>query len=103
MLDPDNLVKRHLKPVLTKLGIKRGGMHAFRHGNATAIDLLNVPMKIRQGRLGHVEPRTTLGYTHAISEDERAAAVKLDEILHPNVSKATNGDALEGSEGVQIQ
>jgi integrase len=78
-------------------------MHAFRHGNATAMDRLNVPMKIRQGRLGHVEPRTTLGYTHAISADERAAAVKLGEILCPNVSNGTNNDALEGSEGVQIQ
>jgi integrase len=46
------LVKRRLKPLLEKLGIRRGGLHAFRHGNATLMDRLGVPMKVRQQRLG---------------------------------------------------
>jgi hypothetical protein len=33
-------VKRRLKPLLKKLGLK-GGLHAFRHGNATAQDRLH--------------------------------------------------------------
>lgn len=59
-LHPDNFVKRHLKPILNKLGL-RGGLHAFRHGNATAIDAVSAPMKVRQERLGHVASATALG------------------------------------------
>ena len=69
-LHPENLVKRQLKPLLEKLGLE-GGLHAFRHGNATAQDRLHTPMKVRQERLGHAEPVTTMGYTHLVSEDDR--------------------------------
>jgi integrase len=48
-LNPDNFVKRKLKPVLKALGLQ-GGCHAFRHGNATTLDGLNVSLKIRQER-----------------------------------------------------
>ena len=92
----DNLVKRHLKPVLAKAGITEGGMHAFRHGNATLMDQANVPMKIRQDRLGHVDPKTTLGYTHAISEDEKRVAAEFDSVLCPDVSKTENLDDERG-------
>ena len=103
MLEPDNLVKRHLKPVLEKAGIKQGGMHAFRHGNATIMDQNNVPMKIRQDRLGHVDPKTTLRYTHAISEDEKRVAAGFDEILRADACKAEKEKAFEGSERFRIQ
>jgi integrase len=33
----------------------RGGFHAFRHPSASFMDQLNVPMVIRQKRLGHAE------------------------------------------------
>lgn len=82
MLHPDNLVKRHLKPVVNALGLK-GGMHAFRHGNATMMDQLNIPMAVRQGRLGHVNPKTTMGYTHLVTEDDRRAAAKLGSMIAP--------------------
>jgi integrase len=75
-LHPDNFVKRHLKPILTKLGLK-GAMHAFRHGNATALDQLNAPMKVRQERLGHVDARTTMDYTHLVSADDKRIAAEL--------------------------
>ena len=65
-LHPDNFVKRQLKPILEKLGLK-GALHAFRHGNATALDRMNAPMRVRQERLGHVEAQTTMGYTHLVS------------------------------------
>lgn len=103
MLDPDNLVKRHLKPVLAKAGIKRGGMHAFRHGNATIMDQNNVPMKIRQDRLGHVDSKTTLGYTHAIGEDEKRVAANFDEILRADACNAEIEKAFDGSERFRVQ
>jgi len=103
MLNPDNLVKRHLKPVLAKAGITEGGMHTFRRGNAPIMDQANVPMKIRQDRLGHIDPKTTLGYTHAVSEDERRVAAEFDSVLCPNASKTENEKAFDGSERYAIQ
>jgi len=103
MLDPDNLVKRQLKPVLSKAGITRGGMHAFRHGNATIMDQNNVPMKIRQERLGHVDSKTTMAYTHSMGEDEKRVARTFDQILCANASNAENEKAFDGSERLPIQ
>ncbi|MGA3212051.1 MAG: site-specific integrase [Terriglobales bacterium] len=79
-LEPDNFVKRHLKPILDELGLK-GGAHAFRHGNATLLDSLHVPLAVRQERLGHVGSRTTMDYTHLVSADDVCAATKLGALL----------------------
>jgi integrase len=79
-LHPDNFVKRHLKPLLNTLGLK-GGLHAFRHGNATMQDQLHTPLKVRQERLGHAGARTTMGYTHMIGDDDRRLVEQLDELF----------------------
>jgi integrase len=50
-LHPDNFVKRELKPILEKLGLD-GALHAFRHGNATALDRMNVPPEASPGEAG---------------------------------------------------
>jgi integrase len=81
-LHPDNFVKRKLKPLLEQLGLK-GGLHAFRHGNATVQDRLNTPMKLRQERLGHAGSRTTMGYTHMVGDDDRRLVEQLDELISP--------------------
>ena len=70
-LHPDNFVKRVLKPVVNAFGLK-GGLHAFRHGNATAMDFPQVPMATRQARLGHVDEETTMT-THLNSDGHRVA------------------------------
>jgi integrase len=101
-LHPDNFVKRELKPILDKLGLK-GGLHAFRHGNATALDRMNVPMKVRQERLGHAEAQTTMGYTHLVNEDDRLLSEKLGEILCPNVPNLGEQQLSGSSEGLTIQ
>jgi integrase len=89
--DSNLLVKRKLKPLLEKLGIRHGGLHAFRHGNATLMDRLGVPMKVRQQRLGHSDAKMTLGtYTHVASEDDVSIATKLGGILDPNGPKSKN-------------
>lgn len=78
----DNLLSYRLRPLLSKLGIPHGGFHAFRHANATLLDRINAPMKLRQERMGHSKIEITLGlYTHA--EDGREIAEKFDEILSP--------------------
>jgi integrase len=56
-----------LQPLLRKLGIKQAGFHAFRHFNASLMDVLRIPLKTRQERLGHASTGSlTLDvYTHA--------------------------------------
>jgi integrase len=79
--DTDTLRKRRLYPLLEKLGIERCGFHAFRHGNETVMDGEGVPMATRQNRLGHSDARTTMKYTHVISEDGRKIAARFGELL----------------------
>ena len=38
-------------------------------------------MKVRQDRLGHADPKTTMLYTHAVSADERSTAEQLGALL----------------------
>ncbi len=87
----NDLVKRHLRPLLKRLGIqpgvKRLASHAFRHGNITVMDRpeMAVPLKVRSDRVGHVDSEAmTLGtYTHASSAEARAFAARLGELLMP--------------------
>jgi integrase len=67
-------------PLLKELGLE-GAAHAFRHGNATMLDSLHATMTIRQERLGHVDPKTTMGYTHLITADDIEVAGKLGALL----------------------
>jgi integrase len=80
--DANLLVKRKLRPLLRSLGIEAGGLHAFRHANATIMDSWNVPLKVRQQRLGHSDSRITLDhYTHVASEDDVRIAAQLGKAL----------------------
>jgi integrase len=76
------LRKRKFHPLLKKLGIPQCGFHAFRHGNATLLDQIGAPMAVRLNRLGHAEAQTTMGYTHAVTADERRIADQIGGILH---------------------
>lgn len=87
--DANLLVKRKLRPLLERLGISGCGLHAFRHTNSSLMDRLGTPLKVRQQRLGHSDPRLTLSvYTHVASEDDARIAAQLGEILHPIAPKS---------------
>jgi hypothetical protein len=45
------------------------------------LDSLRAPMKVRQDRLGHADPKTTMLYTHSVSEDDRSTAEQLGALL----------------------
>jgi integrase len=92
-LSMDNFRNRALDPILEELGIreklnragiKRCGLYALRHMNATLMDSINTPMKTRQKRLGHAQIETTLKhYTHAMDADDRLTADALGALLSP--------------------
>jgi integrase len=79
--DTDVVRKRKLYPLLERLGIPRCGFHTFRHGNETVMDQESVPMAVRQTRLGHSDARTTMLYSHVVSEDGRRFAARLGDLL----------------------
>lgn len=87
-LVPRFVLRDVLRPLCKELGfeIPEGcGFHAFRHGNASVLDRLNVPMRVRQDRLGHARQETTFRYTHACSQDHREVAARLGEIFAPQI------------------
>ena len=52
-----------------------------RHGNATLLDSLHAPMAVRQERFGHVDARTTMGYTHLVTADDLRIVGELGALL----------------------
>jgi hypothetical protein len=81
------VTEKRLNPLLRKLGIKQKGLNGYRHFNATEMDKNNVPIKTRQTRLGHDDPRMTLGmrnesgYTHMVGEDDRRVAAMFGDMF----------------------
>jgi integrase len=88
-LDRGNFVVRKLHPQLESLGIKRYGMHSFRHTNGRLMDQLNAPMKIRQKRLGHAlgSDITMAVYTHVLAKGDRRVAQQLGDIFAPKCAQ----------------
>jgi integrase len=83
--DANLLVKRKLHPLLASLGIQKRGLHAFRHTNSSLMDRLSTPLKVRQQRLGHSDPRLTLNvYTHVASEDDLEPAGQIRHVESPS-------------------
>lgn len=101
------VVEKRLNPLLRTLGIKAKGLNGFRHFNATEMDSKNIPVKTRQTRLGHDDPRMTLGmrnksgYSHMIGEDDRRAAAMfgdmLSQVLCSDASEPENASACQMS------
>jgi integrase len=65
------------------------------------MDRLNVPLKLREQRMGHSDAALTLGvYSHVAKEDDIRVAAQLGEILDPsgpfykNKGPAPGGQAL---------
>jgi integrase len=62
------------------VGLEGLTFHDLRRANATAMVLDGVDVRTAQARLGHSDPRLTLGvYAAATSEGDRAAAERLSE------------------------
>jgi hypothetical protein len=62
--------------------------------HATVLDSLNTPMKVRQERLGYVDPNTTMNYTHLVSEGPDAGG-KVGRVLCPSLPKTETAQDVE--------
>jgi integrase len=57
-LQPDMILKRHIRPVLERLHIdKKIGWHSFRHGLGTLLRQTGADIKVAQDTLRHANPR----------------------------------------------
>jgi integrase len=88
-LNPKNVAKRHLRPVLRKLGINIGGWHDFRH-TFTTPTLREHPLKAVSLALGHSNTNiTTEIYQHVNAEEIAGPLSAMSRKLLPNVADVT--------------
>ena len=66
-----------LYPICDKLGIKHGGMHAFRHGRVSLMRVSGAPDDVVTRQIGHSALRITSNYTHFSADYLRDLANKL--------------------------
>jgi integrase len=79
-LDYSRWRRRVWLPAVRAAGLEGLTFHDLRRVNATAMVLDGVDVRTAQARLGHSDPRLTLGvYASATSEGDQAAARRLGE------------------------
>ncbi len=80
-----------LHPIRERLGIARGGFHAFRHGLGTALMQQGASARAVQQQLGHADLRMPERYAHVVPEDQRTAVNRTVEVFLRR--SAANSDA----------
>jgi integrase len=79
-LDYSNWRRRVWLPAVKKTDLGNVGLHDLRRANATSLVTSRVDLKTAQTRLGHSDPRLTLGlYAQATTTADRAAADAIGE------------------------
>jgi integrase len=95
--------QRVWKTACRKIGLPDLGFHDLRRTNATLMVRKGVDVKTAQARLGHSDPRLTLGiYAQATTEGDRTAADLLGELLEADdveADSATPKDAARQGRG----
>src|SRR5712692_2805932 len=95
-LDPRNLAKRQLHPVLDSLRIPRFSWHRLRKLHSTYLGDLSVSPRIMQAQLGHADAALTLNiYTQIVPESQRRAIENLEGLLFRNVPKTGKETAVQ--------
>jgi integrase len=78
----NNLLVKHLHPVLLSLGIPQAGFHALRRGSITALAHIGCPEIVIATRVGHRMPGLTLGlYAQPVQLADREWVEKLAVLL----------------------
>jgi integrase len=92
-LRASKLSTRRLHPLLTELGIEKGGFHRFRHSYASLVLRAGIDVATVSKILGHANPSITLSiYTHFVAGREREASEAIAAALAGGgVANATGG------------
>jgi integrase len=87
-LDYSNWLHRIWYPARRQAGVEWAQFHDLRRANATGLVLEGVDLKTAQTRLGHTDPRLTLGiYAQATTDADRQAAERLGERFLPRQNR----------------
>ena len=87
-LDYSNWLHRIWYPARQKARVEWAQFHDLRRANATGLVLEGIDLKTAQTRLGHTDPRLTLGiYAQASTEADRRAAERLGERFLPSQNR----------------
>jgi len=70
-----------MHPIRERLGIPRGGFHAFRHGLGTALMREGANPRVVQAQLGHADLHMLQRYAHVVSSDQRSAVERTTEVF----------------------
>jgi integrase len=76
-LENRDICRRVLTPICEGLGIVPGGMHAFRHGRVSHMQMNMMPGDFVKNQIGHSDLRITSNYTHFEHKQKRAMVEKL--------------------------
>lgn len=81
-MNPTKVVQRNLHPLLELLGIRKAGLHAFRHTHSSLLIEQGTSPTVTGAQLGHSDPRITLAvYSHILGDAHREAVEKLSVVL----------------------
>jgi integrase len=84
-----------LHPIRERLGIARGGFHAFRHGLGTELMRVSTNPRVVQEQLGHADLRMLQRYAHAVPEDRRSAVERTTAIFLRRSAANLRGKSLQ--------
>jgi site-specific recombinase XerD len=100
------VLRRHLHPLLAKLGIRQAGMHAFRHGRVSYLIEHEVPLEIIKAWIGHGSEQMIRRYMH-LRTSYRAAALKNVQSLcpttYPTLTARTSGQVACAQELTHVE
>lgn len=91
----DHVNEHVLTPLLKRLGIKHGGLHAFRHGLTSQLLRLGVSVNTAKEIAGHADVKTTIGYAHTVEQDHRAAHDKVSAALLSGETRRSNAAPMQ--------
>jgi integrase len=83
-----------MHPIRERLGIARGGFHAFRHGLGTALMQEGASARVVQQQLGHSDLRMLSRYAHVVPQDQRIAVDRTVEVFLRRSAANQDGKSL---------
>jgi integrase len=81
------VLNKHLHPLLRKLGLKRGGMHGFRHHRVSILVMAGTPIEVIKKWVGHGSEEMIRRYTHLRPDFMRDELARVPDFAPKNASK----------------
>lgn len=73
--------ERFFYPLLERLDIRKGGLHAFRHGFTTRLFSAGASAPVVKNSVRHGDIRTTMKYVHQVGLEHRLAIAKAADLV----------------------